>query len=329
MMLVAVAFVAFQAAQSPRFDTDTTVAVPQGSRLRLQNQGGDVTIKTWDRGQIRIRATHSSRSAVEVDVRGQVVEIEAKGRHGIATAVDYDLTVPTWMALDVGGMYAEVSIDGTKAPVKVETLEGNITLRGGAETVTLSTVNGRIRVAGARGRIELHAVSEGITVTDVAGGELVVESVSGDIDLRHIDAKSVDAQTISGEVIYEGRIVDAGSYSFLTHSGDVTLAISEATNASLSVVTGNGEVSSSFTLKAERTSRRRNTYRMGSGSANVEIETFSGDVELVRSAELKPAKAESETEDEEDHGRIKVKPKVKGKVPSSDRDDDETGGEVR
>ncbi len=312
MMVLAASFVVLLALQAPRFDTDTTVAVPQGSRLRLQNQGGDVTVKTWDRGQIRIQATHSKRSSVAVNVRGQVVEIEAQGRRGIATSVDYELTVPTWMALDIGGMYAEVSIDGTKAPVKVQTLEGDITLRGGAETVNLSTVNGRIKVVGARGRIELHAVSEGITVSDVAGGDLVVESVSGDIDLRRVDAKSVDAQTISGEVIYEGRIVDAGSYSFLTHSGDVTLAIAEATNASLTVVTGNGEVSSSFTLKAERAGRRRSTYRMGNGSANVEIETFSGDVELIRSEELKAAKV-----------------KVKGKAPSDDRDDDQIEGEDR
>ena len=324
MMVLALTFVALAGAQSPRFDTDTTVAVPQGSRLRLQNQGGDVTIKTWDRSQIRIQAAHSGRSTVEVDVRGQVVVIEAKGRRGPSSVVDYQLTVPAWMALDIGGMYAEVSIDGTKAPVKVETLEGNISLRGGAETVTLTTVNGRIDVTGARGRVELHAVSEGITVTDLGGGELVVESVSGDIDLRRIDAKSVDAQTISGEVIYEGRIVDAGSYSFLTHTGDVTLAIAETTNASISVVTGSGEVTSSFSLKAERASRRRNTYRMGTGSANVEVETFSGDVEMIRASELKPAKIEP---DEDRSSKLKVR--IKTKVRPHDRDDDRNQGEDR
>lgn len=316
MVMLALTF-ALAAAQAPRFATDTTVAVPQGSRLRLQNQGGDVTVKTWDKNQIRIQADHSSRSAIEVDVRGQVVEIEAKGRRGLSSVVDYQLTVPAWMALDIGGMYAEVSIDGTKAPVKVETLEGNITLRGGAETVNLHTVNGRISVAGARGRVELHAVSEGVTVTDLVG-ELVVESVSGDIDLRHIDAKSVDAQTISGEVIYEGRIVDAGSYSFLTHSGDVTLAIAESANASISVVTGNGEMSSSFTVKAERASRRRNTYRMGNGSANVEVETFSGDVELIRSSELKPPKMENDHEDRSGKGKVRVRVRI----PRADRDND-------
>ena len=316
MVMLALTF-ALAAAQAPRFVTDTTVSVPQGSRLRLQNQGGDVTVKIWDKSQIRIQADHSSRSALEVDVRGQVVEIQAKGRRGLSSVVDYQLTVPAWMALDIGGMYAEVSIDGTKAPVKVETLEGNITLRGGAETVNLHTVNGRISVAGARGRVELHAVSEGVTVTDLVG-ELVVESVSGDIDLRHIDAKSVDAQTISGEVIYEGRIVDAGSYSFLTHSGDVTLAIAESANASISVVTGNGEMSSSFTVKAERASRRRNTYRMGNGSANVEVETFSGDVELIRSSELKPPKMENDHEDRSGKGKVRVRVRI----PRADRDND-------
>jgi DUF4097 and DUF4098 domain-containing protein YvlB len=328
MMTLAMAVFTLAGFQSPRFNTDTTVAVPQGSRLRLQNQGGEVTIKTWDRNQIRIQADHSSRSFVEVDVRGQVVEIESKGRRGLSSVVDYQLTVPTWMALDIGGMYADVSIDGIKAAVKVETLEGNITLRGGAETVTLSTVNGRIDVSGARGRVELHAVSEGIKVADVAGGELVVESVSGDLDMRRIDARSVEAQTISGEVVYEGRIADAGSYSFLSHSGDVTLAVAEATNAAISVVSANGDVSSSFALKAERSSRRRNTYRMGSGGATVEIETFSGDVDIIRSSELKPAKIGRD--DDEAAPKLKYKPKPKPRTErDDDRDERHDEGEVR
>ena len=321
MIHIAVALL-FQAAAGR--STDTTVTVPVGARLRLDNQGGDITIRAWDRNQIRVQADHSSRSGVEVDVRGQVVEVSSRGRRGVAGLVDYTITVPATMAVEVGGMYAEISIEGVKASVKAQTLDGNITLKGGAESVNLSTVNGRIDVSGARGRIELHAVSDGVAASDIQG-DLVIESVSGDIDLRRIDAKSVDAQTISGTIVFEGRILDAGSYSFTTHSGDVTLAIPEASNAALTLSSASGEMNSSLALKAERETRRRHTYRLGSGSASVDVETFSGDLNLVRPGELKARRVEKD-------GGANVKGKGHRRNREHDKDDpdkDQNQGDER
>jgi len=300
--------------QGPRFDTDTTVSVPAGARLRLQNQGGDIAIKTWDRNQIRIQASHSARSYVDVDIRGSVVELNTRGRHGMQSVVDYQLTVPASMALDVGGMYAEISIEGTRAPVKAQTLDGDITLRGGSESVSLSTVNGKIDVSGARGRIELHAVSEDVRATDVQG-DLTIESVSGSIDLRRIDGKSVDAQSVSGDIIYDGRLADGGTYSFNTHSGEVTLAVPENSNATFTLASASGDISSSYSLRSERETRRRHVYRMGDGSATVDVETFSGDLQIVRPSELRPRR-----DDDRDAGRIKVKVKPR---PERDRDNDD------
>jgi hypothetical protein len=303
--------------QPTRFDTDTTVSVPQGARLRLQNQGGDVVIRAWDRSQMRIQANHSARASVEVDVRGQVVQLNTSGRRGFQSMVDYELTVPTWMAIDVGGMYAEISIDGVRAPIKANTLEGNITVRGGAETVQLTTVNGQIELTGARGRVELNATSGDVTVTDVQG-ELVIEAVSGDVDLRRIDARSVDVQSISGDLLYEGRIVDAGSYAFYTHSGDVTLAVGEGINATINLASASGEVSSSFSLRTERETRRRHVYRLGSGSATIDVETFNGDLNLIRPSELR---ARREPTAERQDERPRNRPNHSGW--NDDRDHDE------
>ncbi len=307
--------------QQPSYDTDTTFAVATGSRLRLHNQGGDIIIKAWDRNQIRVQADHSTRSYVEVTERGQVVEINARGRRGLASMVDYQITVPAWMPLDLGGMYAEISVEGTRAGVKAQTLEGNITLRGGAESVSLSTVNGRIDVSGVRGRVTLNAVSEDIVASDIQG-DMTVESVSGDIDLRGIDAKSIDAQTVSGEIVFTGRIADGGTYSFLTHSGNVTLGLPEAVNATVSVASGNGDVSSSFTLRAERETRRRHTYRLGNGGANVDIETFSGDVDLVRPDEVTPRRRDDRTDNPSN-------PVKRNRKAREHDDDDHDQGEIQ
>jgi DUF4097 and DUF4098 domain-containing protein YvlB len=321
MLFHMLALLATQASQA--FQTDTTIAVAQGTRLKVENQGGDITVHAWDRNQVRVQASHSRRTHVEVKLSGAVIRLEAEADRGPANMVDYEITVPAWMALDLEGMYASVNIEGSRAPITVQTLEGDITVKGGSETVKLGSVQGRIVVSGARGRIELNSVSEDIEGSDLQG-DIVAETVSGDIVLRRIDAKSVDMQAVSGELYLDGRIADGGRYSLLTHSGEIAVSVAEGTNAIVSTAIGSGEVKSSFSLPvSERPSRRRQTYRLGSGSAAVDLETFSGDIELLRPAELAARLDRSARDREEREARIKLKHKP---GTERDKDDDHEGG---
>ena len=298
MVTLALAGLVFAAAQPQRaeFQTDTTVTVPAGTRLSLQNVVGDVIVKTWDRAQVRIQASHSSRSRIGVDLSEQVLRLQPRSSNqmgGWGSMVDYQLTVPTSMAIDIEGMGADVRVEGTRAPVKVNTVEGGITVTGGTDLV-LVTVNGTISAAGARGRVELRSVSEDVAASDVIG-ELTVETVSGDIHLTRVDGRRVEAQTVSGNVTFEGALRSDGTYSLSTHSGDVTVAVPEGASALISTAVVNGDVSASFDLPAsERASRRRQSYRLGGGGASIELETFSGDIHLVRPNEIRVRKDKEE-----------------------------------
>jgi hypothetical protein len=305
-------------------ETDTTITVTPGTRLKLDNQGGDILIHTWEKNQVRIQASHSRRTHVEIRHSGAVLSLDAEADRGPSNMVDYELTVPAWMPLDLGGMYATVTIEGSKAPITVQTLEGDIDVKGGAESVKLSTTSGKLKLSGARGRIELNSTSDDIEASDLQG-DIHAETVSGDISLRRVDAKSVEVEAVSGDLIYDGRIVDGGSYSFLTHSGDISVSIPEGANATIATAVGSGDVRASFTLPAtERAGRRRQTYRLGSGSASVELETFSGDVQLMRPAEI-AAKLDRKLKERQDREEEKARRKHKVKP---DQDEDRDGADV-
>jgi hypothetical protein len=64
---------------------------------------------------------------------GAVLSIDAKADRGPGSMVDYELTVPSWMPLKLGGMYAQVTVEGSKAPIEVETLEGDISSKAALE----------------------------------------------------------------------------------------------------------------------------------------------------------------------------------------------------
>lgn len=284
MLLPMLALLAVQAPQG--FNTDTTIAVTQGTRLNIENQGGDITVKTWERNQVRVQASHSRRTHIDIRLGGAVLSLDAEADRGPANMVDYEITVPGWMALNLEGMYATVNVKGSRGSISVETLDGDITVDGGAESVKLASVQGRIVLTNAKGRIELNSVSEGIEASGLSG-DIVAETVSGDIIIARSDARSVEMQTVSGELIYDGKIIDGGHYSLLTHSGTIAVSVPEGTNATIATAVGSGDVRASFALPAsERPSRRRQTFRLGTGSATVELESFSGSISLLRPAEL-------------------------------------------
>src|SRR5206468_11597338 len=84
--------------------TDQTVDVKKGMRLELHTYTGDVTIKTWNRDAVRVEAEHSDRQSVEVRPGDQSVVVRGRSRIGPISSIDYTITVPTWMAVNVDGM---------------------------------------------------------------------------------------------------------------------------------------------------------------------------------------------------------------------------------
>lgn len=277
---------ALLAATQGGFQTDTTFAVPQGARLQVETQGGDITVRAWDRNQVRVQAGHSRRTRVNIHVSGAVVILDAEADRGPANMVDYTLTVPAWMALHLEGMYSTIDVSGIRGAVSAETLEGDITVKGPAESLKLESVQGRIIAEGARGPATLTTVSEGIEAADMQG-DLIAETVSGSIILRQINAKVVEAETVSGTIVLDGRIIDGGSYTLLTHSGGVMVTVAEGSNVNIATATGSGSVRATFPLPAtESRSRRRQNYRLGSGSATLDIEAFSGSILLLRPADM-------------------------------------------
>lgn len=266
--------------------SDTTIPVTTGTRLELDNPGGEIIIRAWDRNTVQIKARHSSRTVVTIRNSGSVLQISSGARRGPANIVDFDISVPVWMPLNLEGMYSDMSIEGIRADVKAETLNGSISVKGVVGSLNLHSVQGNIVVEGSRGRLELNSVSEGITVVD-AEGDITAETISGNVDLRRIRAKSVEVGTLSGEILYDGTIQEGGQYSFVSHNGNIMLGVPEGSSATFNIATLDGELETLFPIQGmERPTKRRRAFRVGSGSAVVDVESFNGNVKIGRPGQL-------------------------------------------
>ena len=136
--------------------TDQTVQVQKGTRLDITNFAGDINIKSWDKDAVRVEVNHSDREVVDIKPGDQVLTIRARSmRGGPPRSLDYVISVPAWMAITVGGTYADVTMEGVGGDVSVETTRGDIKIRGGSGVISLKSVQGEITLERAKGRIEV------------------------------------------------------------------------------------------------------------------------------------------------------------------------------
>ena len=279
--------------------TDTQVAVKPGIRLDVNNFGGGIVVKAWNQNAVRVHAEHSSRDYVDVNLETSVLTVKATSRRGPPGVVDYTITAPAWMALNLSGVSVDIEVDGSQAAITAETVNGEVKVRGGSGFISLKSVEGAVALQDAKGHVEVHTVNDDVTLTDVSG-DITAETVSGGIDLEGIQSANVDVSTVSGDVTYQGTLNDAGHYRFSTHNGDVTIAVPEKTNATVSVATFNGDFDSSFPVSVTGTTKHRFGFTIGTGSARIELETFNGDIKLRRPGKLHD-KNHDDDQDQEDN----------------------------
>jgi DUF4097 and DUF4098 domain-containing protein YvlB len=203
------------------------------------------------------------------------------------------------MALTLAGVYTDIKVSGADNEVTAETVQGEITVLGGSGNVSLKSIQGAVTLEKARGRIELSTVNEEIKATGISG-DLTAETVNGDIQLIQIESANVEANTVNGDVIYDGTIKDGGRYRFATHDGSLRVSVPEKANVSVAVSTFNGDFNACFPVQLRAKTKHRFSFTIGSGSARLELESFNGDIKLCRPGAVAKDRHDKDKDHEEE-----------------------------
>lgn len=267
--------------------------VPKGSRLVLNNNAGEVTIRAWDRDQLKIEASHSPREKLDVSKADEsTIRVRTQSERGRPGLVDYRISVPRWMPINLSGTYLEADVEGTSAEVTVETVGGNIRVSGGSGAVTLRSVEGTITVEKTTGRVQANAVNEGIRLSNTQG-EVIVDSINGDVVIENAQTSSLETSTVNGDVTFNGTVRDNGVYRLTTHGGDIRVGLGGAPSAIVFVRTFQGDFTADFPIQlpegqSARSGSKRFNFTLGSGSARIEVQSFNGDIHLAKNLVTSP-----------------------------------------
>lgn len=262
---------------------DTTFAAPSGGRLELHNQIGSVRVGTWDRDRVRVIARRSASVPVEIRRSGVVVSVQAPHQLQRGIRIDFEVTIPAGMDVELHGMNAPMTVEDAGGRVEIHTINGAVRVRGGRDRVEIATVNGGVEVSGVRGRVEVTTVNETVTLRDVTGDGIAVTGVNGGIRLEDVDARAVEATTVSGEILYRGTLRPGGSYELASHNSSIVMYVPDGASARFQVETFNGTLHTRFPVTLqEGTHGKRFDFTIGAGEARVSLTSFNGTIDLRR-----------------------------------------------
>ncbi|MEM8930744.1 MAG: DUF4097 family beta strand repeat-containing protein [Acidobacteriota bacterium] len=179
-----------------------TYSLDQDGSFALENINGDVVIEAWDRDEVDVQATITSKSQeavdeveIEVDASGDSVDIstdypERKGRNGRyeAASVAYHVRMPRLARAEIELVNGDLRLDGVAGAVDAELVNGDLTASGLAGNADLTTVNGEIHATfdqlGSDQRVDIESVNGSVDLylPSSADAVLEAETVHGDIE---------------------------------------------------------------------------------------------------------------------------------------------------
>ena len=273
------------AAASAQGTVDERMAADPRGKVEVSNVAGRVEVEGWEQHEVAVTGT-LGRGVKEVrfERHGGTIEVEVVHDsrferfrdHGEARLV---VRVPRASEVEVECVSADVVASGLMGDLEVEVVSGDVTIDVASAAVHAESVTGDLELRSTRGFVKAESVSGGIGV-HLDAGEVVLETVSGDIEARVDSLAKGRAESLSGDLRFEGDLAAAGRLKLDTKSGDIELRLPARVSAEVELEVVTGDVESDFGSGGRDPGDWNLT--LGAGGARLEASTFSGDIELRR-----------------------------------------------
>lgn len=277
LLLTAVLSVATVALADSNFDK--TLNVSGQADLYVSTGSGNIHVTPGSSGQIHIvghvHAGWSSFGDVNSRIQrivesppivqnGNTIRVGEVTDHSLFNniSIDYDVTAPADVALNLRSGSGEVQVDNV------------------GRFVSAGSGSGNVRVRGTHGPLDLESGSGDLQADDAGPGDVKAKTGSGNIRVSGFSG-GFTARTGSGDVEASGRLEGGGTIS--AGSGDVKLHITPDSRFTVEAATGSGDIRvrmPGVVAANTDTSRHHVTTQVNGGGPALQIRTGSGDIDI-------------------------------------------------
>lgn len=129
-------------------------------------------------------------------------------------------------------------------------------------------------------KVKIKTVSGETKIVNINSDFIQVESVSGDFDLRG-NFKNLKSSTVSGDVKFQSEILNP-SAKLSTISGDIKITFNKDPDINLNFETTSGDIKFDKSFLKTEIEGSVKDLKFGNGSGLLEINTVSGDLEILK-----------------------------------------------
>lgn len=281
--------------------------VGRDGRVSISNISGAITVAAAAGDEVSIDAVKRGRGDRSDLDRVRIVVEERPGRVDVRTdydrsffrenyvSVDYTVVVPAGASLDLHSVSGQLKVDGVNGSVRLGTVSGYIRASRTPKVESVRTVSGEVDLGeiSEADSLAISSVSGNIRLAGVKARSLNLSTVSGEMRVRDAACELLVAKGLSGNFEYSGTLARNGRYDVNSHSGEVRFTISDRPGFELNAVSFSGAVHSDFPLTVggdrtrnlnQRRGPRNSSVRatFGDGSASLNLRTFSGNVSILK-----------------------------------------------
>ncbi len=250
------------------------------ARVVVRNVEGLIEVQAWDKKELEITGELGPDvEKLEITGTESSIRIEVKlpkGDHDVDGETTLRLRVPAGVTLEAEGVSADVRVQGLKGPVTAESVSGDVKIDVDSVKVRAGSVSGDVEVRAPSTETRVNSVSGDVTVRGVRG-ELRAQTVSGNLDLGAVELRSLEAESVSGDIDLDAGMTRDADISCETLSGEVRVTLPADPKGEVRVETFSGEISSPWW----KTDDEEHEYRYdGDGPGRVRLHSFSGDITI-------------------------------------------------
>jgi hypothetical protein len=293
--------------------TTRTLKLGANGVLGLGNIAGDIVVTRGAGSDATVEIVKTARGQNANDVREmlQLVQVEVTERNGRAdvrtrypgseerrnnnrrnfsVSVAYNVSAPAGTRLSIESISGNVKVTDIKGDVSANTISGDLRISGAARVSGAKTISGVVEIVDVQsdGPIETGSVSGDVLLRRVTARRIDASSVSGHIKLEELECDRVSANTTSGSVAFTGPLVRNGRYELNAFSGEIRMILTGSTGFEIDANSFSGEIRPEMAITTRgsdggRRGRRttlNGTY--GDGSAILDLTTFSGSIVISK-----------------------------------------------
>jgi hypothetical protein len=227
--------------------TDTTLRVAPGITLSLTNLSGDITVQVWDRNEVRVNAEHDRRDRITTAIKDGMLRLGVDSPEGGPADVEWNLTVPAYLPLEIQGLESEIAVTGLRASVIAKSLRGDVRVNACQGPMELISTEGDVHAEDVNGDVTASSLNRSVRLVRVRG-PIQAQSVNGDIQMDDVSSRKVNASTLNGKVYYASKFQPHGRYELSSHNGNVYVGVDRTESMNVTVSSFNGMFESSIPL---------------------------------------------------------------------------------